>query len=134
MIKVSYELYKALEESKKIYNYDIDAILSVHNIPWEVEHMTPLNKLSHIELAKLLIDGYELEKVEYTKNTIPKHFKCKFHGGKFDYTADSHKDKFIIMWKDESNNLCGTIYDIKDIVSLVNDGRITITKIIKEEL
>ena len=134
MIKVSYELYKALEESKKVYDYDIDKILSGHYIPWEEEYMAPLNKLSHIELAKLLIDGYELEKVEYTKNTIPKHFKCKFHSGKFDYTTDTHKDKFIIMWKDESNNLCGTIYEIDEIVDLVNDGIVILTEVIKEEL
>jgi len=133
MIKVSYELYKALEESKKVYDYDIDKILSGHYIPWDEEYMAPLNKLSHIELAKLLIDGYELEKLEYTKNTIPKHFKCNFQGGNYDYTADRHKEEFILMWLDEFNNLCGVTYEIDDIVNWVNDGRITITKVIKED-
>ena len=134
MIKVDYELYTALEEAKKFYDFDDNKLLALHYLCWEDEHMLPLNKLSHIELAKLLLEGYELEKVEYTRNTIPKHFKCKFIGGNYEYTADKNRDIFIMMWIDEMDNLNGTTYEIKDIVSWVNDGRITITNVIKEEL
>lgn len=134
MIKVDYELYTALEEAKKFYDFDDNKLLSLHYLCWEDECMLPLNKLSNIELAKLLLEGYELEKVEYKRNTIPKHFKCKLHGGKFHYTADKHKDKFIMMWEDDSNNLCGVIYDIDEIVNRINDGKVIITEIIKEEV
>lgn len=129
MIKVSKQLFEALELGKNRYNGDINAMLEGHSTNWHSE-CESLNKLSHIELAKLLIIGYELEKVEYTRNNTPRQFRCKFEGGRYEYTADRYGDDFILMWIDEDNNLNGTIYNEEDIIKYLNEGRVTITKTI----
>lgn len=131
MHTVDIELYNALEEAKKMYDYDIDKILSQHYIPWDYE-LEPLNNLSHIELAKLLIDGYSLNKKEiYTDENMPVHFICEFNTGSKAYTADKHGNIFVVMWIGDNEELYSVTYDVNDMINWVNEGFVKILKIIE---
>lgn len=62
-VKVSKEVAEAIEFLKKEFDYNFEAFMKVSlNDGWHInKNCTPLNKISVEDLAKILINGYEVE-------------------------------------------------------------------------
>lgn len=75
--------------------------------------------LSHDTLYKALYEGYEVEKTQYTEQTLPKHFKFKI--GFSEYFYDGSNGVHVVMWTNGDDIRCAT-YATAQILELVNYG------------
>lgn len=65
-VKVSKELAMAIESVMELFDGDKSEILKGHGRgKWAIKRNLPLNELTHIELAEILINGYEIERQWY---------------------------------------------------------------------
>lgn len=60
-VKVNSQIAVALEGALDEYDGDKNLILQNHKYDW-MEECIPLNNLTHLEFAEILIKGYEVEK------------------------------------------------------------------------
>jgi len=128
MHKVTGEVFDALKKVKQAF-IDDDAIL-MHHISKSWSGITrPLNNVTSIQLAKYLIEGYELE--GYNEDNIPSKFKFYHAEDKIDYTIKKSNDLYIIMWKDENNDLECTTYELYSLLNMLNSSVGSITKVLQ---
>lgn len=68
-VKVSREVAEAIEFLKKEFDYNFEAFMKVSlNDGWHInKNCTALNKISVEDLAKILINGYEVEQTPEEK-------------------------------------------------------------------
>lgn len=59
-VKVSSEMAKAIEGALDEYGSDPNQVLENHRYDW-ISECVPLNSLNHLELAEILLKGYEVE-------------------------------------------------------------------------
>ncbi|WP_400194651.1 hypothetical protein [Lysinibacillus telephonicus] len=59
-VKVSSEMAKAIEGALDEFGSDPNQVLENHRYDW-ISECVPLNSLNHLELAEILIKGYEVE-------------------------------------------------------------------------
>lgn len=83
MHKVKKEVFEALQKVKQAF-IDDDAILMRHISKSWSGITRPLNNITSIQLAKYLIEGYELE--TYNENNIPNKFIYSHAEDKMEYT------------------------------------------------
>jgi len=129
MHKVKKEVFEALQKVKQAFT-DEDAILMQHISKSWSGIARPLNNISNIQLAKYLIEGYELE--GYHENNIPNKFKFYHTDDKIDYTIKKSNDLYIVMWKDENNDLECTTYELYSLLNMLNSSVGSITKVLQK--
>lgn len=65
-VKVSSEMAKAIEGALDEYSSDPNQVLENHRYDW-ISECVPLNSLNHLELAEILLKGYEVEQTPEEK-------------------------------------------------------------------
>jgi len=124
-IKVNKRLFNTLNKVKNIYEGDLNAIIAIHDYDW-VDECEPLNELNHLELARLLILGYE--EYHYTSENIPEGFTCKINKSIREYTIRKFKRQIICIWQEGNRDLDAITYDLDKFLDMLNSGNVVIIK------
>lgn len=119
-VKVSKDLYDALEELQKRCRYDYNKMLSIHcGTLWTLDIFKILNKISMSEMAELIVKGYELEKELYKKDNLPTYFKVNMYAD-YTYSCYNNGKEVVTCASEKSGELIITPYSIDEVIENLN--------------
>ncbi|HWL13254.1 MAG TPA: hypothetical protein VNQ57_09690 [Ureibacillus sp.] len=114
-VKVSSEMAKAIEGALDEYNSDPNQVLENHRYDWVFE-CAPLNSLSHLQLAEIFLNGYEVEKTSQEK--------VKAYFDKCEQVLEEYKNGCLLMnadYKGRKEGVLATLSLLNIKVAGVND-------------
>ena len=138
-VKVSKELGEFLNQYQDVCFNDIhwrDTLLVdfctayVNGIEFN-DHV--LTELQPIELAEILVRGYEPVADTYTMENLPKKFKFTFEGEEFLAVRDmlNSTELLLVSWKDTRGEECMISHILKDKITAISEGYWEVVEVIE---